>query len=52
MNRNLICYCFDYSADDIREDLEKNGESTIMLRIVNEKKEGMCRCKSNNPKGR
>jgi len=27
---DLICYCFDYSADDILKDYLENGKSTIM----------------------
>ncbi|MBW2265761.1 MAG: hypothetical protein JRF28_06265 [Deltaproteobacteria bacterium] len=47
-----ICYCFDYSEDDIVKDIEKNGKSAIMERIMTEKKEGGCQCAIKNPKGR
>ena len=47
-----ICYCFGYSAKDIRKDFSKNGRSTIMERIQNEKKAGSCDCAAKNPKGR
>ncbi len=50
---NLICYCFNYTDDDIKEDvLKNNGKSTIMERIVNEKKAGNCQCETKNPKGK
>ncbi len=57
MERNMhlaetICYCFGYFADDIRKDFVKNGRSTIMERIRNEKKVGGCDCAAKNPKGR
>jgi hypothetical protein len=52
MNDTLICYCFNYTAEEIKNDFIKNGESTIMARIINEKKNGQCHCESKNPKGR
>ena len=48
----LICYCFGYTASDIEEDVTKNGKSTIMDRILSEKKAGGCQCTIKNPKGR
>jgi hypothetical protein len=46
-----ICFCFNYTVDDILKDLERNGRSTIMERIVAEKKKGGCQCAAFNPKG-
>ncbi len=46
-----ICFCFDYTEEDIRNDIDKNGKSTIMERIMAEKKKGGCQCKTKNPKG-
>jgi hypothetical protein len=51
-NKETICYCFGYSAEDIRKDFSGNGRSTIMERITAEKKAGACDCASRNPKGR
>lgn len=48
----LICYCFDYSVDDIEQDYLENGKSTIMEKIQMEKKFGNCRCTIKNPKGK
>jgi len=48
----MICYCFDYSREDIIKDLQKNGRSLIMERIEGEKRLGSCRCALKNPKGR
>ena len=47
-----ICYCFDYTVDDILKDIETNGKSTIVERIAAEKKKGGCQCAIKNPKGR
>lgn len=52
MSQKLICYCFSYTADDIKNDIIENGHSTIMIRITNAKKNGKCNCESTNPKGR
>ncbi|RJQ85051.1 MAG: BFD-like (2Fe-2S) protein [Desulfobacteraceae bacterium] len=49
---DLICYCFNYTAADIARDVVQNGKSTIMERILLEKKTGGCRCAVKNPKGR
>ena len=41
MERKLICYCFGYTEEDmIRDVLENKGASTILARILNEKKKG------------
>lgn len=47
-----ICFCFGYRVSDIRHDLLAHGRSTIMERILSEKKQGACQCTSKNPKGR
>ena len=48
----LICYCFNYSKDDIEKDYLENGRSLIMERIATEKKFGNCQCANKNPKGK
>ena len=48
-----ICYCFGYTDEDIVKDVLANrGVSTILDRIVNQKKAGGCNCGSNHPLGR
>jgi len=49
---DLICYCFGYSVDDIRNDYQTNGKSTLMDKIQTEKKFGNCQCRIKNPKGK
>jgi len=49
---NLICYCFEYTRQDIEDDLKKNGRSLIVEKIQAEKKSGNCQCATKNPKGR
>jgi len=48
-----ICYCFGYTDEGIiRDVLGNKGVSTILERIVNEKKRGGCNCRTNHPLGR
>ena len=47
-----ICYCFEYTRQDIERDLKQNGHSLVMEKIQAEKKFGNCRCAEKNPKGR
>jgi BFD-like [2Fe-2S] binding domain len=48
---DLICYCFGFTAGDIRRGVEQNGRSLIMEKIMAEKKAGTCDCAKKNPKG-
>ncbi len=48
----LICYCFGYTASDIKQDVATNGRSTIMEKIIFEKKNNGCSCATKNPSGR
>ncbi len=53
IKKKLICYCFGYTEADIIEDVIQNrGGSSIMARILSEKKKGTCNCKINHPEGR
>jgi hypothetical protein len=51
-SKDLICYCFGYTRDDIEEDFLKNSYSLILEKITAEKKAGGCDCVNKNPKGR
>ncbi len=51
-NDQLVCFCFDYTRNDIEQDYLENGNSMIMAKIVSEKKRGGCDCATKNPKGR
>jgi hypothetical protein len=52
MTDKMICYCFQYTEDDIIEDYRENGHSRILRQIQREKALGGCRCEHLNPKGR
>jgi len=50
---DLICYCFGYSASNIREDvIANNGRSLILEEIAAQKKSGNCQCATLHPQGR
>ena len=49
---DLVCYCFGYTADDIRQDFETHGRSTILEKIKTEKQLDRCQCATKSPKGR
>lgn len=52
MNKT-ICYCFDYTESDIRNDvLQNNGQSAILEKIVAEKQKGRCECPTRHPEDR
>ncbi|MFA6011651.1 MAG: hypothetical protein WC799_16805 [Desulfobacteraceae bacterium] len=36
--KDLICYCFGYTVLNIEQDIAENGRSTLMERIVEEKR--------------
>jgi hypothetical protein len=48
----LICYCFEYTKQDIAEDYANHGFSRILAKIKTAKKRGGCNCAAKNPKGR
>jgi hypothetical protein len=52
MNKK-ICYCFDYTESDIKNDvLSSNGCSLILEKIVAAKQHGDCQCATKHPEGR
>lgn len=48
----MICHCFGHTASDIRKDVGLHGRSTILEKILSEKKAGACQCAVKNPRGR
>ena len=49
---HLICYCFEYTDEDIRQDFIKHGRSIIMEQIKAAKMMGACQCTAKNPRGK
>lgn len=50
--KELVCYCFGYSRQDIMEDAGSYGRSLIMERIMAASRAGICNCAASNPRGR
>ena len=50
--KELVCYCFGYSRQDILEDAAGYGRSTIVDRIMAASRAGICNCAASNPQGR
>jgi hypothetical protein len=50
--KEYICYCFEYTAEDIIEDLKRNRHSTILDRIIEEKSKNTCYCEKKHPEHR
>lgn len=46
-----VCYCFDYTDQDILEEVQKTGKSTASNIITQNIKEGLCACEMRNPQG-
>ena len=46
-----VCYCFDYSARSIMEDVRQNSPPTIPMIIRDKIKAGLCSCDTKNPQG-
>ena len=49
--KDLVCYCFGYTAEDIRQDFIRNGRSLVIEKIQAAKRLGGCQCAVKNPKG-
>ncbi len=46
-----LCYCFDYSRENIRRDIESSGSTTVLEDIKAEVQGGFCACEVKNPSG-
>ena len=46
-----LCYCFDYSREDVRRHIESTGRTTILEEIKVEVQSGFCACEVKNPSG-
>jgi CopZ-like zinc binding protein len=46
-----LCYCFGYTRDQVRTDIESRGSTAIPERIKAEIQGGFCACEVKNPSG-
>lgn len=47
-----VCYCFGFTADQIRSSIDASGRSTVAHAIRVKVRHGLCRCQTMNPTGR
>ncbi len=46
-----VCYCFEFTLEDLRRDLTSLGDTDIPERITEEIRAGHCACEVKNPEG-
>ncbi|MEO8349271.1 MAG: (2Fe-2S)-binding protein [Acidobacteriota bacterium] len=46
-----VCYCFDFTIADLRNDIANRGETDIPASITAEIQAGHCACEVRNPRG-
>jgi len=46
-----LCYCFNFTKQDIVDEIKSTGQTTIPDYIRKKIKEGACECETLNPKG-
>jgi copper chaperone CopZ len=46
-----VCYCFDWTTDDIERELHLTGTTRIPDRIKQKVQQGFCHCETLNPQG-
>ena len=46
-----LCYCFGFDERDVREEIAREGRSSVPERISALIKQGMCACPERNPSG-
>ena len=47
-----VCNCFNYTLQDIRQDVDETGNSKIFEKITQGTKLGICACDLRNPEGK
>jgi len=47
-----ICYCFGFTRQDIWDEIQSTGKSTVAQRITAEVEAGHCACEVKNPSGK
>jgi hypothetical protein len=46
-----VCYCFDWTTDDIEREIRLAGATRIPDRIKEKVQQGFCHCETMNPQG-
>lgn len=46
-----VCYCFDFTVEDLSRDITSRGDTDIPEKIAEEVRAGHCACEVKNPEG-
>ena len=46
-----VCYCFEWTPEEIRREIQTTGKSTVIDKIKDQVKAGNCYCEVTNPQG-
>jgi len=46
-----VCYCFDWTPEKIRSEIDATGKSTVLDQVKEQVKAGNCFCEVTNPQG-
>ena len=52
LSLDKVIFVFNYTLDDIKTDFEPHGKSSILGKIIREKRVNGCDCAHKNPKGK
>lgn len=50
--KDMICYCFHHTKQNIIDDVVEHGTSHIEMDVRQKVKEKLCTCEVSNPKGK
>jgi len=46
-----LCYCFGFAENDMRDEIERTGNTSIPDQVLGLIREGLCACEARNPAG-
>ncbi len=46
-----VCYCFNHSVEEISDEIQRTGKSTVLDDIKSRMKKDGCSCETKNPQG-
>ena len=50
--KDMVCYCFQHTKQNIKDDYLTHGKSTIEMDVRQKVKEKLCTCEESNPTGK
>jgi len=46
-----LCYCFGFNENNIRDEFDRTGSTSIVEKVSRLIREGLCACEARNPSG-